>query len=914
MNYSNDSKPKHNESSSKKKNTKKVKKTKVIAFRVILIAIIIAVFAAVGAGFGIFMGILKGAPDISQLELKPTTDYTSFVYDYNGSEVERLSRGQNRIYADLDQIPKHLQDAVVAVEDERFWEHNGIDIKGILRAVVKNLSTGKFTEGASTITQQLIKNNILTSEKTITRKIQEQYLALQFNAVYEKEIILEYYLNTMHLGNGNNGVQAAANYYFNKDVSELSLRESVVIAGITQFPGRYDPIREPENNHEKSLIILNKMVEQGKITEAEKEEALAEDPYTHIATVHKNIDTSSQSYFVDAVIDQVIKDLQTRAGMTKVQANNTVYGGGVSIYTTLDQQIQSIVDKHMADDSLFPDRVEYSIDYTVSIEKADGTVVHRGAQGIIASKDDEQAFVNNRHNDWGVVEGDKLLNPVITLTPQAQAAFVIMDHQTGHVQALSGGRGEKVGNRTFNRATTAERQPGSTFKVLASYAPALDMGLLSPGSVIMDEKVTFNKGKSYEYTPNNWYSGYRGPVTVREGIYDSLNIIAVKAIDDVGLDNAFQYLQNFGFTTLTNQDKVYALPLGGLTTGVTPLELNAAYAAIANKGTYTEPILYKEVRDRDGNLLLDNSTPETRPVIKSSTASMLTDMMEDTITEGTGSRIGRNFPNMSIAGKTGTTSDNRDFLFAGYTPYYTATVWMGYDTPKSFNNSNNSHLTLWAKIMQEIHQVKELPNKSFDLDTTGYKRASVCGASGKLATSLCRQDSTHGIVTDYFSEENYPTKSCDVHGTVQICKVSGKIATEFCPPSSVVTRVRVKTNSSVSSKDLCNVHTAPPVKEPEPVVPPTPPSEPVPPVVTPPSEPTPPTVTPSEPVPPTVTPSEPVPPVVTPSEPVPPVVTPSEPTPPTVTPSEPVPPTAPVTPPVTEGTTEEDDVIFYIPD
>ena len=811
MNYSNDSSKKEKQSTSNKKSNKKkkVKKTKVIAFRVILITIIISVFAAIGAGLGILMGILKSAPDISKLELKPTTDYTSFVYDYNGDEIERLSKGQNRIYADLDQIPKHLQDAVIAIEDERFWEHNGIDIKGILRAIVTNFSTGEFTEGASTITQQLIKNNILTTDKTFTRKIQEQYLALQFEQVYEKEIILEYYLNTMHLGNSNNGVQAAANYYFNKDVSELTLRESVVLAGITQYPGRYDPIRNPENNHEKSLIILDKMVEQGKITEAEKETALKEDPYTHIASVHKTIDTSSQSYFVDAVIDQVITDLQERAGMTKVQANNMVYGGGVSIYTTLDQEIQAIVDKHMADDSLFPSKVEYFIDYTASIEKADGSVIHRGAQGLIGSADGQQAFIDARHADWGVVEGDQIINPVVTLTPQAQAAFVIMDHNNGHVKALSGGRGEKLGNRTFNRATAAERQPGSTFKVLASYAPALDMGLMSPGSVIMDEKTTYNVGTQYEYTPNNWYSGYRGPVTVREGIYDSLNVVAVKTVDKVGIDTAFNYLQNFGFTTVTNQDKGYSLPLGGLTTGVTPLELNAAYAAIANHGVYTSPVLYKEVRDRDGNILLDNSMPATHPVIKSSTASMLTDMMEDTITQGTGGRVGRNFPNMAIAGKTGTTSDDKDFLFAGYTPYYTATVWMGYDTPKTFNNSNNYHLTLWAEIMEEIHTVKGLPNKSFELDTSGYTHASVCGVSGKLVTDLCYHDGN--IVTDYFLKDTMPTEYCSSHVSVQICQVSGKIATEFCPPEHIVTKVKTNSSEAINPEDLCNVHIAPPV-------------------------------------------------------------------------------------------------------
>lgn len=811
MNYSKDSRNKMNESSDPKKTKKKkkTKKAKVTTFRILLIAFIIGTFAIIGSGLGIFIGIIKSAPDISELELKPTTNYTSFIYDQDGNQIDTLDNGENRVYANLEQIPKNLQDAVVAVEDERFYTHHGIDIKGIFRAIVKNLQSGKFDEGASTITQQLIKNNILTSDKKITRKIQEQYLALQFERIYEKELILEYYLNTIALGNGNNGVQAAANFYFAKDVSELTLRESVVLAGITQYPTRYDPIRNPEKNHEKSLIILNKMVEQGMITEEERQAALEEDPYKEIAGVHKELETSYHTYFVDAVIDQVIKDLETHNGMTRTQANNLVFGGGVSIHTTLDPDMQSIVDKHMSDDSLFPSKVEYLINYTASIEKADGEILHRGADGIIQSTDDVELFKQSKHEEWGVVEGDEVINPKVQLVPQAQAAFVVMDHNNGHVKALSGGRGEKYGDRTFNRATHAERQPGSTFKILSSYAPALDMGLLAPGSVIVDEAVTYNKGTSYEYSPKNWYSqGYRGPSTVREGVYDSMNILAVKTLDMVGIDTAYNYLLNFGFTTLSEQlDKGYALTLGGISSGVTPLELNAAYAAIANDGVYIEPILYTEVRDRDGNLLLDNSVPESHTVIKESTASMLTDMMEDTITRGTGGAVGRAFPGMPIAGKTGTTSDDKDFLFAGYTPYYTATVWMGYDNPKKFKIDGNKHLTLWGTIMEDIHE--DLPSKKFDKVTTGYMQGTVCRHSGDLVTDLCKADPNHSVSTDYFLKDNFPTKYCDAHGVVKKCTISGKIATEFCPPETVTSSVSSgSSSSSVNPEDLCDVHTA----------------------------------------------------------------------------------------------------------
>lgn len=798
MNYSKDSRSKKIDETNKNTKKKKTKKAKVTAFRVVVIALVIGVFAVFGAGLGIFMGIIKSAPDVSTINIKPTTDFTSFVYDQNGVEIDRLSGGENRIYAKMEQIPQNLQDAVVAIEDARFYEHNGIDIRGIMRAVVENLKAGKIVEGASTITQQVIKNNALTSEQTFVRKIQEQYLALQIDALYDKELILEYYLNTMPLGHGTNGVQAAANRYFGKDVSELSLAECAVIAGITQAPTRYSPIRNPENNWDKAKLILSYMQEQGYITEEERQAALLEDPYKNIQEVNQKYEKdSSHSYFVDAVIEQVIDDL-VEQGMTPTQANNLLFGGGVEIYTTLDQDIQRIVDNKMADDSLFPSYKEYVINYSATIVKPDGEEIHRGAEGVIKSKDEEEIFKKAKQEEWGVEEGDKLVNEAVQFIPQAQAAFVISDPYNGHVKALSGGRGMKYGDRTFNRATQAKRQPGSCFKVLAAYAPALDLGLLSPGSVLVDEPYTINK-----YSPKNWRSYYKGPTTIREAIWDSMNVLAVKTIDMVGIDTAYNYLLNFGFTTLSDTDKVYSLPLGGLTDGVTPLELNAAYAAIANQGTYTEPLLYTQVLDRNKEVILDNTVPKTHTVIKPSTASMLTDMMEDVVKIGTGTKAANGMGGMPVSGKTGTTSDNKDFLFAGYTPYYTATVWMGYDRPQEFT-ANGAHLNLWSSIMSEVH--KDLPNKDFELVTTGYTKTSICSASGKIPTELCSSASDNKIVSDYFQKNQAPSEYCDVHVHEQICSVSGKIATEFCPQDSIVTKV-VNRHGEVSKDQLCDVHT-----------------------------------------------------------------------------------------------------------
>ncbi|MGL4736209.1 MAG: transglycosylase domain-containing protein [Cellulosilyticaceae bacterium] len=816
MNYSKDSRDKAQDAQQDKKKTKKKKKTRLTALRVLLITLIILIFAGFGAGLGMFIGIIKSAPDVSQIELKPTTDYTSFVYDQNGSEVDRIDGGENRIYAKLDQIPVNLQHAVVAIEDERFYDHNGIDIRGILRAVVKNLKSGDLSEGASTITQQLVKNNVLSSEKKFTRKIQEQYLAIEFEKIYDKAIILEYYLNTMPLGRGTNGVQAAANRYFNKDVSQLTLAESVVLAGITQAPTRFDPITNPENNWDKAQIILGKMETQGYITPSEHQAALLENPYENIQEVQQEYaEQPTHSYFVDAVVEEVLADLQSEKGMTATQANNMIYGGGVQIYTTLDQKIQSIVDTYMAKDALFPQsNADFKINYSVSVKKADGSVVHKGWEGIVKNEADIEKFKQAKLDSIGVTTSE-LVKQEVFLIPQPQAAFVISDYRTGQVKALSGGRGDKQGDRTFNRATQAKRQPGSTFKILSAYAPALDMGLLAPGSTLIDEEITIGK-----WTPRNWYNYFKGPVSVREAIWDSMNIPAVKATQMVGLDAAFDYLQNFGFTNVLPSDKVPSLPLGGIS-GITLMELNAAYAAIANNGTYIEPTLYTKVLDRDGNVLLDKQ-PETHTVIKESTSSMMTNMMLDVVSKGTGTRIRNNFTSQPVAGKTGTTNDNKDLTFAGYTPYYVASIWAGHDNNKDMGKTGGFHLDVWSSIMNDVH--KGLEYKSFPLNTSGYVEASVCSLSGKKPTSLCKLDSDHRIVSDYFLKSQLPEGSCDRHVEKRVCTVSGKIATEYCPAEVVKSKVIGLTSGTadaVTPADLCDVHTAESVKpeEPEPSLP-----------------------------------------------------------------------------------------------
>ena len=808
MNYSKQSRAKQSKEIHSKKNKVK-KKTGILAFRATFIAITLVMFAVIGAGLGVLVGIINTAPDISQASIKPTTDYISFLYDINGNEMDRLAGGENRIYASLDQIPDHLQKAFVATEDERFYEHKGIDMRGIFRAIFVNLKEKGLSEGASTITQQLVKLNVLKdSEKKFTRKIQEQYLALQFDKLYEKDLILEYYLNTVALGHGENGVQAAANRYFNKDVSDLTLSESVVISCITQNPSYFSPISKPQNNRTKSETVLRKMEEQGYISAMERQEALADDPYARIAKVNQQfIAKASHNYFVDQVVEDLIADLQISQGISSTQATNLIYGGGLHIYTTYDPKAQAIVDKHMDNPDLFPtESSELKVSYSVSVKKADGTTQHYGGDGIIKNEAAAENFKLSKEADWGITSADTVTKRTLFRIPQPQAAITIMDHSNGHVLAISGGRGDKLGDRTFNRATQAKRQPGSVFKVLAAYAPGVDTGVMSPGTIIVDEPFTWESPGGKPYSPKNWYTGFRGAQTVRVAIRDSMNIPAVKALQTVGIETAYDYLMQFGFTTLTAQDKTRSLSLGGLTEGVTPLELTAAFSAIANDGVYNEPIFYTKVLDQDGNLLLENDQ-NRHMVIKEATAYMLTDMMEDVVMSGTARRIRNTFNTMPVAGKTGTTSKNNDLLFSGYTPYYAATIWMGHDQPKPLKFGSSYPLDLWAVIMRDLHE--DLPAKNFE-PAPGLTQATICGVSGKLATELCKLDPNgSSVTTDYFLQSDLPTEYCDVHVEENICTVSGKIANAYCPPESVARKSIVKYRDGEgenSGPGVCDIH------------------------------------------------------------------------------------------------------------
>ncbi|SFR81333.1 transglycosylase domain-containing protein [Anaeromicropila populeti] len=820
-------------------------KAYIIFFKTILICFVLLICVGGFAGIGFLRGIIDNAPDMNSITVAPT-GFSSTIYDSDGNETQKLvGSDANRIYVSIDKIPQDVIDAFVAIEDERYWEHNGIDIKGIFRAFFNGIASQHFDQGASTITQQLLKNNVFEggletnfSDK-LERKIQEQYLAVKLESRYSKEEILEYYLNTINLGQNTLGVQAAANRYFNKDVSELTLSEASVIASITKNPSALNPITYPTNNAERHNLVLENMKNQNYITEEEYAEALADDVYSRIKLVNEEQSTSSQinSYFVDEVIEQVAEDLETKLGYTSTQAYNLIYRGGLKIYTTQNPELQSICDDVLSDESLYPADSKWELTYRLTTVSSDGEKHNYNEQMMeeffhsqgksfslyFSDKEDAASYIEEYRNavvtDTDTIEGEKT-----NFTIQPQISFVLMDQATGRVEAIVGGRGEKTASRTLNRATNTFRQPGSTFKILSTYLPALDTKGMTLATV-QDDALYYYPGTKTKV--NNWYGdNYKGLTTIRQAIYDSMNVFAVKTLEQVTPQTGFSYLQKLGFSTLVEKEvnettgEVFSdinlsLALGGITHGVKNLEITAAFASIANGGIYTEPIFYTKIVDHDGKVLIDNK-PSTSQVMKDSTAWLLTNAMEDVVKVGTGTKIQFQNINMPVSGKTGTSTDDNDLWFVGYTPYYTAGIWGGYDNNYDQTNTTYTKI-LWRTIMEKVHD--NLERKEF-VKPDSIVTAKICTKSGKLAVDgVC--DSALGgstVRTEYFAKGTQPVETCDVHVKVKVCAASNKSATDFCPETSILEKVylsKEETSNTADTpyilpknfeNDICKIH------------------------------------------------------------------------------------------------------------
>ena len=786
-------------------------------FELLVFFVCLAGICGACAGTGVFMGVIATAPDISNVDVTPA-GYSTTVYDREGNQITKLvAENSNRVYVTLDKIPLHMQHAFIAIEDERFYDHNGIDIQGIMRAGIKALTSGDLSQGASTITQQLLKNNVFitwTEESSVLdkfkRKFQEQYCAVQLEKTLDKDKILENYLNTINLGQGTLGVQAASLRYFGKPCSDLNISESAVIACITQNPSKWNPISHPENNAIRREEVLKKMNQQGYISDTEYQEALADPVYERIQKVDEQTEKNTiYSYFVDELVDQIMKDMQEQLGYSPTQAYNTLYSGGLQIFTTQDPKIQKICDEEVENPEHYPENVKWYLKYQVTFEDEKGETKNFSTQNF------ESYFKENRSSKFNSIYGSKeeamedietYKNAVkgpgwefvaenISLTPQPQSSVSIIDPSNGDVLAIVGGRGTKEASLTLNRASDTKRQPGSCFKVLAAYAPALETGQYTLASTQLDAPYNYANGRPVK----NWYGdAYRGICTYRYGIEQSLNIVTVKALTDITPRVGFDMLLNMGFTTLVEKrtewdgsvssDITQSLALGGLTDGVTNIELTAAFAGIQNGGVYNKPRFYTTIVDHDGQTLIDN-TVKSRQFMKASNAYCLTSAMQDVVTKGTGAKV--NFGNMAIAGKTGTTTSNVDVWFSGYTPYYACSTWAGYDNNVHMvSGETNTAKYLWKAIMGRIHE--NLEYKDF-IRPEGVVSATVCAITGKAPNVFCTQTRT-----EIMDKDSVPTDLCPGHDILlegmingeavagnlvlgQMCSETGKMATATCP-------------------------------------------------------------------------------------------------------------------------------------
>lgn len=794
----------------------------------LLIGTFVVGIVGICSGIGIMKGIIDSAPDISAIDVIPT-GYSTTVLSNDGTEIATLvASGANRTYVTIDEIPTDLQHAFVAIEDARFYEHNGIDLQGIARVSVLGIKNRNFSQGASTITQQLIKNNVLTTwtsetsfAEKLQRKIQEQYLAIQLEKkVQNKQWILENYMNSINLGANTLGVQAASEKYFGKDVSELTLSECAVIAGITQNPAANNPITHPEKNAKRTLKVLNDMLEQGYISQKQYDEALDDNVYDRIAEHNSDKTNVINSYFVDALIDDVYNDLVTKLGYSQTDAYKAIYQGGLTIASTQDLKLQAICDEEVDNLANYPISPSYSFQLAFQVKKADGTFKNYSNQTMLSyykAKNNNPDFTINysteeacynaiaQYEQEVLEEGDTIVegSESIHITLEPQVALTLMDQSTGQVKALVGGRGDKSGNRTWNRATDTCRQPGSTFKIIGCFAAALDAADMSLASTQDDAPFTIGNK-----TFHNYDNTYRGYTNIRTAITRSINIVTVKTLQEIGVNLGFEYAQKFGISTLCDDDRNLSLALGGLTNGVTNLELTGAYAAIANSGKYLQPKFYTTVYDHDGNVLLDISeTQESRKVLKKSTAWLLTDAMKDVLTSGTGTRayFGSSMPQ---AGKSGTTTSNRDCLWAGYTPYYTCVIWGGYDDNSKQNGSYTSYpKVIWKSIMSRVHA--DLPYKDFKMPKD-VKQVSVCSASGKIAQpGICASASDSHVYTEYFASKDVPKDICSLHKVVKVCEESGMLAGPYCPEDLVKEKVVIVSDSSEGSgvtNKPCDIH------------------------------------------------------------------------------------------------------------
>ena len=756
-----------------KARTKKPNFVLSVAATTIRLSFIIALcvgLALLGAVIGIAKAFVDTAPtlDLAALDAQ---DKTSFIYDSEGNLITDYKGTEDRIMVSIDEIPEMLQNAFIAVEDARFYEHNGVDVKRIVGALVANFTSGS-TQGGSTITQQLIKQTVLSSEQSYKRKLQEAYLAMELETRYTKKQILESYLNTIFLGGSYYGVRVAAYGYFGKELDQLTLRECAMLAGLTRSPNYYNPrsnfytrntegSNTPDITNNRTDYVLRQMRENGLITAQQYNAALDRSTASVLEKSPASTDMYAYPHYVEYAISDVVDTFLDLNSLEDTSANryameNKLRTGGYSVYLCLDTEIQEIVEDTLANWSDYP-RLRDPSDKVYQSRNADGTY---------------------------------------TEIEQPQAAACVFDYRTGELKAIVGGRYKPTTRKTLNRASGMTMPVGSSIKPLTVYAPAIDLGA-SPASIAYNMPVPISGWKDSsgkDSWPKNYGGGgYKGPQSFRSALRNSYNTAAAQILMTyVGVSRAVEYLHLMGIPDKNINADPFGLALGS--SGITPVQMAVAFGTIANKGVYQQPLSFSRIVDSNGNVVVDMHQQQDRhQVFKPSTAYLVVDMLKEAVQSGTGTKA--KISSQVVAGKTGTNSDSKGVFFAGMTGWYSASVWIGHDNYKALSSKatgGNAAAPLWQSFMEKIHKAKNLDSREIiDGTPSDYNlvRVTTCGVSGQLATDACYNDvNGYKTITDYWSADSVPTAYCSMHKSVSICTESGLLATDYCPSYSVESR------------------------------------------------------------------------------------------------------------------------------
>ena len=709
--------------------------------KAIFLLLTVLLFLIAAGGLTLVYSYVQDLPEFNPGNLTPPV--TSYIYDRDGNELTALYYDQNRIQISLDRIPQHVQDAFIAIEDERFYDHIGVDPTGIARAFMINLRERRFTEqGGSTITQQLIKTAFLTPDKTYERKAQEAYLAIMMERNYSKDEILELYLNQIPFAHGAYGIEVASNVYFQKETGELTIAEAALLAGIPRAPSYYSPFNNFDAAQQRQGLVLQKMYELDFISHRQLVQAKEQ----KIVLAKPPSREYPYPYFIDYVLHRELIEILLGLPQfsTREEAYEAIYNQGLKVYTTLDTQAQDITQSIISKEELYPQNLR------VDMQK----------MGELLAVNDYDSYPEE------VLVEDGIFQP--------QGAAVVANPVTGEVYALVGGRDYSENNQTLRYMSA--RQPGSAIKPIVTYAPAMEEGLITPGSVIDD--APFIRGT---WAPENFDRTFRGLVTVREALVRSLNVPAVRTFANLTPTIGLEYAKRMGLTTIHNDDYNLATTLGGMTHGVSAFDMTQAYAVLANQGIKINFHTVKRIEDRNGQLIYEYRN-EPQAVLSAQTSYLITDILKDVVLRGTAARLRIGRP---VAAKTGTTSDNRDAYLNAYTPDLVVSVWLGHDIPILGRISGGSSTTV--PFMNEIlSQLLEGREPLDFIRPPGISPVSICNKSGLRPGAYCPSGN---IISELMPTAMISQDSCELHVGLEICSASRLLPNEFCPDYEITTGV-----------------------------------------------------------------------------------------------------------------------------